>query len=437
MTAEGAALVAALADPAMVVDDAGSVVATNDAAANAGRSADDVTGGIALDLAGGGRLLVWPEAATLGDEEIAREKARILEHLAPGVAHDLINQVGGIRSFLQVIAEFDEHDRRLLEETATKALDTVTAFQELVRTRSTGPDDVAPAELVGRALAISAHPLQEVHVTVDVSDDLPEVHAEPGELRQAVLALMVNALDALGWPAARGELRVTARRTPSGVEIAVEDDAAPVPVAAVPRLFDPRPPRDSGRAPLDLATARYLARLAGGDVRAEIGGERGNRFVLELPAGPGATSRVGGAAPGQRPEPAREGPPAAAGVDAAPAILVCDDDGSIRTLIVRVLRRDGTDAVGAEDGDAALRVLAERPVTLVVTDHHLGAMSGIELYRRAVELHPGLRGRFVLVSGDAGDAELVAFAREHGLPVVEKPFDVGDLARLVRLLAAG
>jgi hypothetical protein len=54
-----------------------------------------------------------------------------------------------------------------------------------------------------------------------------------------------------------------------------------------------------------------------------------------------------------------------------------------------------------------------------------------------VELHPDLRGRFVLVSGDAGDAALVAFAREHGLPVVEKPFDVNDLARLIQVVAAG
>jgi CheY-like chemotaxis protein len=71
----------------------------------------------------------------------------------------------------------------------------------------------------------------------------------------------------------------------------------------------------------------------------------------------------------------------------------------------------------------------------MVADHHLGAMSGLELYRRAVDLQPGLRDRFVLVSGDAGDGELVAFVREHGLRVVEKPFDVNDLARLIRAAA--
>jgi CheY-like chemotaxis protein len=59
-------------------------------------------------------------------------------------------------------------------------------------------------------------------------------------------------------------------------------------------------------------------------------------------------------------------------------------------------------------------------------------MTGLDLYRRAVELRPALAGRFVLVSGDAGDAELVEFAAAQGLRVVEKPFDVNVLAALVR-----
>ena len=312
------------------------------------------------------------------------------------------------------------------------------AFEDLVRTRRTGAADVAPARLIADALAMAAHPLQEVAVAVDVAGDLPDVRAEPGDLRQAFLALVVNALDALGWPVARGALRVDARRSGPRVAISVEDDAAGIPASALPRLFDPRPPREAGRAPLDLAVARHLARQAGGDLRAEVLGVRGNRFVLELPvhaagSAPGdGAARADAASP--EPAPATTGAaPATTGNDpGAPTILVCDDDEPIRTLIVRVLRRDGVEALGAASGEAALGLLAERPVALVVADHHLGAMSGLDLYRRAVELRPGLRGRFVLVSGDAGDAALVAFAMEHGLRIVEKPFDVNDLARLVR-----
>jgi CheY-like chemotaxis protein len=245
----------------------------------------------------------------------------------------------------------------------------------------------------------------------------------------------VNALDALGWPVARGELRVSARHAARRVEVVVEDDAAAIPASALAGLFDPRPPVDAGRSPLDLAVARHLLRGAGGDLRAEIGEGRGNRFVLELPVAPAADAvdAVAGMDPDAR-DPTR---PNADRPHGTAQVLVCDDDDSIRSLIVRVLRHDGLEAIGAATGEAALSLLAERPVGLVIADHHLGTTSGLDLYRRAVELRPALRGRFILVSGDAGDAGLVAFAHEHAVPVVEKPFDVTDIARLARELTAG
>jgi CheY-like chemotaxis protein len=345
------------------------------------------------------------DEAPIGPDDVLLVRARILERLAPGVAHDLVNQVGGIQSFVQVVDRFDDRDRRLLAESAAKALETVRALQGLVRTRRTGPTEVAPAALVAEALALAAHPLQEVAVTVEVDDDLPVVRADPGDLREALLAVLINAMDDMGWPLARGRIRVEGRRAGRGVELVVEHDAAP----------------GSGQRSLDLAVARFLLRTMGGELHVQSDGRRGNGYVLELPVQPG-----GPASGGDVPSTA-----AAPGADQPGAVLVCDDDDAIRALIVRVLRRDGLEALGADSGDAALAVLADRPVRLVVADHHLGGMSGLDLYRRALDGRPGLRGKFVLVSGDAGDPDLVAFAREEGLPIVEKPFDVNELARLV------
>ncbi len=425
----GAALVAAIADPAVVVDAEGRPIAWNRAAQDAGLGGEGTTpgavpGSLRVDLADGGVLHAWPTAATVGDDEIARQKARILEHLAPGVAHDLVNQVGGIQSFLQVAHGFEGRDRQLLDESAANALGTVRAFQDLVRTRRTGPAEVDLGDLVARALAMATHALHEVTVSVDVARDLPPVRAEPGEVRQALLAVIVNALDALGWPVARGELGIVARRTATGVAVSIEDDATPVPPPAVPHLFDPRPPAAARRAPLDLAVARHLARAAGGDLRAEAAVGRGNRFVLELPA---ATS----------PDPVerRVATEPAVGASEA-AVLVCDDDEAIRALIVRVLRREGVEAIGVPTADAALAAIDERPVGLVIAGHDLGATSGPDLYLRIVGRRPDLRGRFVLISGDGGHEALAGFAREHGLPVIEKPFDVNELATLVRQVAA-
>jgi len=450
-------LVYAIEDPAAFVDAAGVVVAWNEAAAAIGTAGPEAAGrepatldnaaewtaALRAELVEGGQILVWPAIATVGDEEIARQHARILERLAPGVAHDLLNQVGGIQSFVRVVGSGDERDRGLLEETAARAVETVKSFQDLVRTRRAGPAPVSVAALVAEALALARHPLQDVTVTVDVGDDLPDVVAEPGDLRQAVLAVLVNALDALGWPASRGELRVDARRSGARVELVIEDDAAAIPASELPRVLDPRPPRNSGRAPLDLAVARHLVRHWGGDLRVEAGRVRGNRFVLELPVGAGSLAGLAGApagdaavdAPTTSTTPAIPAP-AAARPEALPgAILVCDDDDSIRSLIVRVLHRADAAAIEAVSGEAALAILADRPVALVVADQSLGSMSGADLYWRAVEIRPELRGRFVLLSGDAGDPSVAALAREEGLRIVEKPFDVNELGAMIRRAA--
>lgn len=432
-------LAGALGDAAVVLDAAGRVVAWNEAAAEhsgiapsaAGRpvaevlAAPRVAAATRLALTGGGTVLAWPGWQPIGDDDVARQQARIVEHLAPGIAHDLINQVGGIQGFLQVLEAGDPRDRELLEATAARAMDTVRSFQELVRARRSEPAAFPPAGLVAEALALAAYPLAELTVTVDVPDQLPDVMGVRGDLRQALLAVLVSALDALGWPAAHGSVRVSARPSDGQVEIAIEDDGPSV-AAAGDGLFETSTEAVGGREPIDLAVARHLARLDGGELRYEPR-PGASRFVLAIPA-----ARSGGEASAADPGAARGAPAVARDV-----VLVCDDEDAVRSLVQRVLQRAGLRVAGAATAEAGLEVIATGGVTLVLADHHLGPATGLELYERAVAIDPALRGRCILMSGDAGDAALVAFARAHDLHVVEKPFtDLGGLATLVREVAA-
>jgi len=444
-----ATLATAFGDAVVVLDDTGRVVAWNDAAeridgmaiaGSPGRPLAEVVpagwlvAAVRVELADGGTVLAWPAAHAIGEDDVAREKARILEHLAPGVAHDLINQVGGIQGFLQVIDQSDERDREMLAETAGRAMDTVKAFQGLVRTRLAGTTSMPPADLVAEAVALSAEPLHAVELRVDVPDDLPHVECEPAHVRQALLAVLVSSMDALGWPAAHGSIRLSARASGPRVEIVIDDDGpglggdADLPFSTAAAL--------GGRDVLDLAVARHLLRLDGGDAAYAPRPGGGNRIVLAIPTagGHGAGDAGDGMADDLTAVPSG---PAAAGLDGTKAILVCDDEDSVRSLIVRVLARAGLATAEAASAEAALAVLGQRPVAVVLADHHLGAMTGLDLYERAVDLRPELRGRFILMSGDAGDAELVESARELGLRVIAKPFaDLGGLPGLVRDVAA-
>lgn len=131
-------------------------------------------------------------------------------------------------------------------------------------------------------------------------------------------------------------------------------------------------------------------------------------------------SRHGSA--GTRPEPALdEGAPRAA------AVLVCDDEPAIRSVLARHLVRAGIEAQAVASGREALRLVADgsfRP-TLLLTDIEMPEMSGVELAARLTALRPDLR--VVMMTGDPARAEA---AKQHpGLAetCLLKPIAVAEL----------
>lgn len=108
-------------------------------------------------------------------------------------------------------------------------------------------------------------------------------------------------------------------------------------------------------------------------------------------------------------------------------VLVVDDDPDIRDSIEELLRSDGLRATGASNGAEALRILAERPVGVVLLDLMMPIMDGRQLVeemrRRNIEVP------VVLLSAGR---ELGKISKELSLPAVEKPFDLDDLLDTVR-----
>jgi CheY-like chemotaxis protein len=207
------------------------------------------------------------------------------------------------------------------------------------------------------------------------------------------------------------------------VEVAFEEDAPTVPEQDRAHLFDRLPPPGTGaRAGLDLAVARHLLELDGGTLRHEPRGEGGNRLVLALPIDASlAREPVVEPQPDPLPRPL--------------TVLVCDDEESIRVLIGRILDRGRHVTLKAASGPEALEILDREPVDIVMSDHRMADMSGVELYRAACDRYPHLRRRFVFMSGDPGDQELRDFASGVGLPVLGKPFSFTKLEMTIRELA--
>lgn len=119
----------------------------------------------------------------------------------------------------------------------------------------------------------------------------------------------------------------------------------------------------------------------------------------------------------------------------AKRILLAEDDESMRGFLERALIRAGYEVIAFANGAEAFERLKEEPFALLLTDIVMPRMDGIELARRASELHPDLRIMFI--TGFAAVTLNTDTGPLREVRVLSKPFHLRDLVREVdRLLEA-
>ena len=116
-------------------------------------------------------------------------------------------------------------------------------------------------------------------------------------------------------------------------------------------------------------------------------------------------------------------------------ILLAEDDDSIRVFLARALRRAGHDVCALGDGEMALSWATQHPIDLLLADVVMPGMDGIELARRASDMHPLLR--VIFITGFAAVALAEADALPRDAAVLAKPFHLRQLVgEIERFLAA-
>ena len=117
-----------------------------------------------------------------------------------------------------------------------------------------------------------------------------------------------------------------------------------------------------------------------------------------------------------------------------PCVLLVDDETAVRAALSRYFVRHGWDVREAVDGVAAQRLLdpaVGHSFDLVLCDLRMPRFSGCDLYRWILVHRPDIEARLVFSSGDLQSPESAAFLSEARRPILPKPFDLGELARIV------
>jgi CheY-like chemotaxis protein len=115
-----------------------------------------------------------------------------------------------------------------------------------------------------------------------------------------------------------------------------------------------------------------------------------------------------------------------------PRVLVLEDEPSMRVFLEKALALLGYEPVVTSHGPDAVTFATVGDHAVLLFDHQMVGMSGVDAYDAIVAQRPDLAGRVAMMSGDVLDPRLEAFTAEHPIAVLQKPFDLDTLDRTIR-----
>jgi two-component system NtrC family sensor kinase len=356
------------------------------------------------------------------------EKMAALGQLVSGIAHELNNPLTAIMGYGQLLLGHGLHPAQLAE--ARKVYQEAERARRIVKNllffaREAKPERVRVDlnEVVERTLALRSYELKVENIIVEcqLNPDLPATLADPYQLQQVVLNLLVNAEQALLQGRGRGNIWIRTMQLPGNrLALEVEDDGPGVPREIASRVFDPffttKPPGVG--TGLGLSIVYGIVQRHGGEVTLESAPGVGAKFVVELPV---VESPAEGA-------PHHEPPceTASANVPAS-RILVVEDEPTVGQLIADVLGEDGHRVDVVMDSQEGLNQIARTNYDLVICDLRMPRLDGPAFYDTLVRARSPAQHRIIFITGDTMAPRTLEFLKPHGLPYLAKPFLVEEL----------
>jgi PAS domain S-box-containing protein len=362
------------------------------------------------------------------------QKLEAIGRLAGGVAHDFNNMLTAIGGYTALALEHAAPGTALrgdldeIRKAADRAALLTRQLLAFSRKQVLNPELLNLNAIVVE-LESMLRPLigEAVVLQTELDPSLGPIEADPSQLQQVVMNLVVNARDAMPgggtiWlETANTEADDGAIEPGRYVTLTVRDEGEGIDEETLRQIFEPFfTTKEAGKGTgLGLATVYGIVKQSGGYVEVESELGHGSSFRIYLPRA--ETSRA----------PVNEPPPPPAVQPAAPrtaTVLVVEDEDVVRGLVREVLQGEGYTVILARDGAEALAVAGEQRFDLLLTDLNMPGFGGREVAERLRESQPELK--VLYMSGYAEDG-VSQGEQPPGSAFMSKPFSIAELTAAV------
>jgi signal transduction histidine kinase len=377
------------------------------------------------------QMVIEEELAAQRELIFQNEKLSAMGELLAGVAHELNNPlsvvVGHAQMLLDSAAEPGVRHAEQIRAAAERCARIVKTFLTMARQQPAKTEIVAINDLVRTAVGVARYgdPSRR-QIDCDLAAGLPPIAADPDQITQVVLNLVINAEHAIR-SSGRGDHIILRTRLATGgdaIEMEVEDNGPGIPEELRGRIFEPFfTTKAVGEGTgIGLALSHRIIHSHKGEIRLDAGFHAGTRFRITLPAAQGAAAAPAAA-------------PAAAHRRAR--ILLVDDEADVAEVNGEILASRGYEVDVTSSAREAIAMMRERSYDLVLSDLNMPDIDGRGLFEAVTAEFPELLPRTAFITGDTMGRASQRFLEEAGRPFVEKPVSPRELCDFVSgLLAA-
>jgi PAS domain S-box-containing protein len=356
--------------------------------------------------------------------------------MAAGICHEINNPLTTVIGYSDMLANKDfpedvKQQMGYIREGGRRIADIVKQLLAFARNMRPTRTLVDINDIIGKTLRLREYQLgiANIKVVTKLTADLPYTLADPGQLQQVFLNLVLNAETEMKLAHGQGTLLVKTDCTDDTIVISFKDDGPGISPKNLSNIFDPFfTTRKVGEGTgLGLSVCHGIVSEHNGRIYVRSKPGKGATFVVELPVVTEASSvemPVAADEEGEKVTTHRG------------TILIVDDDTLLLQFLEETLIAKGhtVDAVNnAQDARAAFK---NKKYDLILMDILMPDESGIELYKKFQRMDKSIGNRVLVITGDSLGKPTRTFLQKTKVPYIEKPFDADMLiAKIDRIIS--